>query len=807
MSDLPIEYRDPQGDVAYPAQPDTGYPFAGSRGLDDDEEEGGANLQRYLAAVLRFKWLILLITLLGGVAGVVLSRSVTPQYQVEATLWMQAAPRSSQNSPQPFRTAQALPPTAYLELVRSFAVLEPVVREHRLYVNALSPDPGDALDSLMGTEEMVSGAYRLTVDSTGSRYQLSTFDDSVVERGVLGGRIGAPLGIEWQPSAASFAPDQTLQFRLQSYRGAAQSLAGRLQTIPDRMGTFLRLSMAGSDPVRITNTINSITEQYLRVAADLSRAQLADLSRTLGEQLEVAEQDLNQAESALQAFRVTTITLPSDAGSPVAAGLQMTQDPVYSNFFQMRTDRDQLQRDREMIGRVLRDAQADPGAFFALEAIPSIARSPELQQSLSELTRQRGEIRMLLQRYTEQNQQVIEARQRITNLERNTIPTQARALSAELEQRDRELAGLVENASAELRSIPPRAIEEARLVRNFQIAERHYTMLQSRYDEARLAAVSSLPEVSGLDAAVVPQRPVNGGAQSRLLMMILLGSFGLAMGGAILLDRFDPKVRYPDQVSSDMGLPILGAVPFVRGGGRALRTPKEANHAIEAFREIRMNVAYAHGAAGPVVFTVSSAEAGDGKSFVSSNLALSFAQQGKRTIIIDGDTRRGRLHHFLHASRTPGLSDLLSQRATLEHVVQQTDVPLVSLIGSGTRMHVGPELLGSSAMTAHLQELKRRYDVIIIDTPPLGAGVDPYVLAALSGNLLMVVRTGNTNRAFAEAKLRMFDRLPVRLLGAVMNGIPAHQRMYRYYTYLPEYGVQEEEEASSDHTPMLATRT
>ena len=95
MSDHPIEYRDPRSDLAYPAQPDTGYPFGGGRGLDDDEEEGGANLQRYLAAVLRFKWLILLITLVGGVLGVLLSRSVTPQYQAEATLWMQAAPRSS----------------------------------------------------------------------------------------------------------------------------------------------------------------------------------------------------------------------------------------------------------------------------------------------------------------------------------------------------------------------------------------------------------------------------------------------------------------------------------------------------------------------------------------------------------------------------------------------------------------------------------------------------------------------------------------------------------------------------------------
>jgi capsular exopolysaccharide synthesis family protein len=270
---------------------------------------------------------------------------------------------------------------------------------------------------------------------------------------------------------------------------------------------------------------------------------------------------------------------------------------------------------------------------------------------------------------------------------------------------------------------------------------------------------------------------------------------------AIGLDRFDPKVRYPDQVSGDLGLPILGAVPFVPAM-KAGRVPAEANHAVEAFREIRMNATYSFGPTRSMAFTISSAEAGDGKSFVASNLALSFAQQGHRTLIIDGDIRRGRLHHFLKGVRTPGLSDLLANRVELDDVLQTTDVPLVSLIGSGTRMHVGPELLGSATMSGYLHELQRRFDVIIIDTPPLGAGVDPYVLAAITGNLLVVVRTGNTNRAFAEAKLKLLERLPVHVLGAVLNGIPANTRMYRYYSYLPNYGANEETHSDASKTSL-----
>lgn len=794
MSDHPIEYHDPQRALGAPA-PHAPAPHwnGGGHPYDEDDEEGGANLQRYLAAVLRFKWLILVITFLGGALGIMLSRTVVPEYRTQATLWIQSQSSRNQNAPQPFRAGQTLPAGAWMELIRSRAVLEPVVRDQRLYVRPLSLDPGGALEALVGTDSIVSGAYRLTVDSSGARYNIATLNDSIVEQGRLGGAIGRNLGVRWNPPTASLSPGQSLEFRLQSIRSAAESLGARLQPTPDRQGNFLSLSLAGSNPMSITNTVNAIVDRYLQVAAELTQAQLAEVSQALGDQLAVAERNLHAAESALQAFQVNTITLPSDRGSPVAAGLAMTQDPVYDNFFQMRIERDGLQRDRETIMRVLEEARTNPLALFALETVPATGRSPALQQALTELTTRRAELRGLLHRYTEQNPQVIRERAAIEDLERRTIPNEAAMLLAELDTRDRELGTLVQSASSELQSIPPRVIEEGRLRRNYENAERLYMMLQSRYEEARLAAVSSLPDIRSLDPAVVPQYPTNGGSSARLMMMFLLGSFGLSVGGAIMLDRFDPKVRYPDQISNDMGLSILGAIPFIRGGGRVIDGGKEASHAVEAFREIRMNVAYAYGAAGPVVFTVSSAEAGDGKSFTSANLAMAFAQQGKRTLIIDGDIRRGRLHRFLGVSRTPGLSDLLARQMSLRDVVQQTDVPLVSLIGSGTRMHVGPELLGSSAMAAHLHELKRNFDVIVIDSPPLGAGVDPYVLSALSGNLLMVVRTGNTNRAFAEAKLKLFERLPVRMLGAVMNGIPTNQRVYRYYAYLPDYGVQDEQ--------------
>ena len=95
-------------------------------------------------------------------------------------------------------------------------------------------------------------------------------------------------------------------------------------------------------------------------------------------------------------------------------------------------------------------------------------------------------------------------------------------------------------------------------------------------------------------------------------------------------------------------------------------------------------------------------------------------------------------------------------------------------------------------------ELRARYDVILLDSPPLGAGVDPFVLGAATGNLLLVLRTGTTDRRMADAKLKLLKRLPIRLLGAVLNDIRA-QGVYRYYTYLYGYTTSED-----DELPQLA---
>lgn len=147
--------------------------------------------------------------------------------------------------------------------------------------------------------------------------------------------------------------------------------------------------------------------------------------------------------------------------------------------------------------------------------------------------------------------------------------------------------------------------------------------------------------------------------------------------------------------------------------------------------------------------------------------------------------------------RKPGLLDYLSGRASQEQIIQRTSVKGVEFIGSGTRKTAGPELLTSAAMAQMLVALRGAYSVIIIDSAPLGAGVDPLILGTLTGNVVLVLRSGVTDREYAMARLDHLSRLPIRMLGAVVNDVRERDShsYYGYYGYLPGYGTADEDKA------------
>jgi capsular exopolysaccharide synthesis family protein len=322
-------------------------------------------------------------------------------------------------------------------------------------------------------------------------------------------------------------------------------------------------------------------------------------------------------------------------------------------------------------------------------------------------------------------------------------------------------------------------------------------------ETARLAAASSIPDVRILDEAQVPLEPTED-ERLRFTLMLFLGSLGAAVAGALLLDRTDARFRYATDVSRDIGLGILGSIPRIHGGN-GKQGVLNAAQALEAFRELRIHIGFAYGSAGPITLTITSPAAGEGKSLISSNLAVAFAEVGQRTLLIDGDTRRGDAHRLFGLEQSPGLIDYLRERSGQE-IIQETAHDNLHFIGCGSRGTSTPELLASSRMAHLMGTLKRSYDVIIMDSPPLASGGDPLILSTLTGNLAVVIRTGSTDRQLTLAKLEQLSRLPIRVLGAILNDVdPSDGYHYYYASYLPGYEPVPVE--GDDEVPLISDGT
>ncbi|HEX6252082.1 MAG TPA: polysaccharide biosynthesis tyrosine autokinase [Gemmatimonadaceae bacterium] len=760
----------------------------------EDEAGGGLNLGRYKQALLRRKWLILLLAAAGTAGGAYASRFVEMKYRAQTTVLLGSMSRQDA-SQGPIQTSDLLGGTDWLSLLNSYEVLDYVAWHERLYLKHAAKDRS-VLSTFSLDSTFAPGSYQLRVSRNGRQVELLTAEGVQLEVRRPGEPIGVSRGFVWRPDRSELTAGRVIEFRVTTAREAAGSLRGQLGTSLPKGSSFIAISYTANSPQVAASVVNTAVDRFIEAATALKNAKVVELRDLLEEQLHRAETNLMIADQALQQYRARTITLPREGSAlPMTPGLAETTGPITSAYWSLKMQQDALEQDRQRVVAALQGARRDSLSVDAFTLIPSAQQSPELRQALDALATERAGIRALRQSFTDEHAQVQQARARIDELEDKAIPELAGRVIQNIDAQTANLERLIGAAGSEMEDIPVRVAEEWKLKREQNSAERLYMDVRQRFETTRLITDATVPDLQVLDRASPPNRPLSDPRLKLLGIGIALG-LGLGIGLAILLDMVDPRLRYAEQVTRGMGLAVVGAVPSVAKPQRRrfLPAPESGKLVIEALRAVRLGLSHAHGSARPLMVTISSPGSGDGKTFITSNLGLTFASAGSSVLLIDGDTRRGDLHRLFDTTRKPGLTDYLAGTVDVDEVIRNTKYDDVDVISSGSRGDRSPELLSSPRMGELLQHIKTRYDVILIDSPPLGAGVDPLLLGTLSGSLLLVVRTGNTERAMAQQKLEMLHRLPIRLLGAVLNGFDATEG-YRYYSYMPGYETNEEADA------------
>lgn len=760
----------------YPAAAPYGPSFAATGyGGGSDPDSSSVPWARYIEALKRHFLLILAIVAAGTALGVVASRRVQPVYDMQATVWI-AAGTATQTGP--IRSQQLLPPTSWVELLRSFAIIDPVVRRLKLNVSYRVPGDSTLFRDFESMPSLRPGGYVLTGQS-GGKYVLSSAKGVVIERGAAGDSIGRKVGFGWAPEARLLPPGKLVTFWVATPRSASVGLLSSLRSAVPDDGQFLTISLSGSDPNRTANTLNAWVEQFILSSGDLKKRHLLEFKKILGDQLAVAEAQLRASETQLKQFRVNTITLPS-AGAAGLGAAPAARDPSIASFFQQKETLADVQGERLALEQLIANAKSGPLDAESFLMLPSIMNNtPQLRAAIEELSSRQASLRTEQQYLTDVNPRIKQLNETIRALQYETIPRIARNVLQTLQMRERALSNRVETESLQLRAIPSRTIEEMRLARQAAASENLYGVLKARYQEVALAEAQTTPDLSVLDFAQPPAYPSSNDAP-RMLFLAILASLGIAVAIALLHDRLDRRFRYPEQATYELGLTIAGTVPRLtvnRGGDFQVDLMSQV---VEAFRTLRLAVRYDFPENGPVVLAVSSPDTDEGKSLVASNLALAFANSGSRTLLIDGDVRCGALHSTFDIPVTPGLVEYLCNNAGVDSVVKSTSSQNLFLLPRGTRANRAPELLVSHQMTSLIQMARKEFDVVIIDSPPFIAGVDAFALGAVAGNILVVLRQGISDRKLAAAKLGVLDRLPIRILGAVINGVPAGGS-YKYY--------------------------
>lgn len=752
-----------------------------------------SKIRRYIQAIMRYKWLIMLLAVLGTAAGLLATRFVQPVYEAHGAVWISDVSSQGGGGNNPMRAPELLPTGSWVELFRSFAVVDRVVEAKRLFLSYEEPSDSTALSGLNSTSNMPSGFYTFSIDPSGQEYTLSEKELGLVEQGKLGDSVGRRVGFLWAPTAQNMEGKRSVSFHITQPRTVAVALAKNIQIVMEQNSNFLKLTLTGVDKWKTADLLNKWMEEFVATASDLRRKNMSDVAQILESQREEARASLRQAEQSLQSFRTQNITEPGEespvgaVGSPGGAGGGggAAGASLATAFFENQGNYESVQRDRKALEDVAVSAENGELAPDAVLSISAVAQAPALTGAIQELIQKEGQLRTLRESYTDEYKAVKDMKHSIDQLRSYTIPRLARESAALLRSREQTLSSRLRRDSIQLRNVPQRSIEEARLRRDLAVAENLYTTLEGRYETTRLGAVTTLPDVNILDPALPSAAP---SLNLKLLLLVagFAGSLGLGVLLALFMDHTDKRFRYPEQIADDLHLEVIGAIPVVPKAKEALHDPEAMLHSVEAFRGLRMRTHHFYDSP-PVMLTISSPGAGDGKSMITSNLALSFAEAGFKTLIIDGDIRRGKLHSVFSVDRRPGLLDFLSGQASIQDIIRPVENNAkLFVLTSGTRRHRGPELLTSAALPELLNALRDQFDVILVDSAPLGAGIDAYAFGVATGNMAVVMRTGVSDRRMAKAKVKLLERFPVRILGAIVNDVPS-AGLYQEYSYLYGY--------------------
>lgn len=729
----------------------------------DPREEEGFDFQRYLRVLRRHVWLVATAAGCAVIIGALHVILATPLYTAQSTILIDAPePNIMDISNAVTQQPEAVAPSDYYktecDILKSRSLVDRVIADKNL----------DRPAPKRGRREASARTQPLA-------------------------KIGRWLfGRESAKAHPPTNPALTREHLEDAYLGA-------LGIEPLNETSLVGIRFTSPNPALAAEIANAHAEEFIRQGLDIHRRAKEDVANFLEQKLVDLKRRLQNSEIALNNYRRDHGIIPG------LTSLSGKDAIVIDRLSQLSKDLTAVQ-----VQRIGLQAQMDLINKKQYDSLPAVVSQPMIQSLERELDDLYARDADLSSKFKPDYPEVKQLDARIGKI-RDRINTEIDRQVASIqfqyrgiEEKESRLEDEMNEQRALTMKLNDAGVQYAILQREVDANRELYQSVLKAMKDARVAADAQTSNVSIIDEAEIPEAPSSPRVKRTLAVSLILGLV-LGLGSALLIDYLRNTLERPEDVARLFRLPALAIIPKLprrrvateignpmlgysrrNHNARRLLGRSQSYHYYsigEAYRNLRASLLACHGDLPHTVTLVTSALPSEGKTSTAVNSAVVLALSGRRVVLVDADLRKPRCHRHLAADNREGLAGVLSGLTPLDSALQGTEIDNLDFLGSGDVPSNPSELLSLPEMTETLQRLRREYDYIIIDSPPVMAVSDALILAELSDGVVLVVDCGATPKQKVRAACARLHHSRARLLGIVLNKAVSDYDYYpRYYS-------------------------
>ncbi|MBN2272730.1 MAG: polysaccharide biosynthesis tyrosine autokinase [Bacteroidales bacterium] len=533
--------------------------------------------------------------------------------------------------------------------------------------------------------------------------------------------------------------------------------------------TLINISLKGINAKRITDFLNGLTSVYMDRSLEKKSKMALGTINFIDSQIADVADSLSTAESRLKVFR--------SSHSVMDLGFQGQQ--TFETLTQLETEKANLNAQRRYY-QYLRDNLSNESIADLASPSSMNVVDPILTNLVTQLITLSSEKASLMRDGSnQQNLYLNNINLQIENL-RKTLKDNVTNTLNTLNMSVNEINYRISKLSSQISQMPKTELQLKGIERKFKINDEIYTFLLQKRSEAQIQRASSLPDYEIVDPAqvaivskIAPMGTLNYAIA--LLLALLLPSLAV-----FAYDFLNNRIMEADELESLADLPVLGKIFHSYRRAKIVAHEHPNSSVTECFRAVRTNFQFFSEGGRKQVLLLTSSTSGEGKTFCSMNLAAIFALNGHRTVLLEFDLRRPKIHQEFGSSNMIGISSYLIDKAVIEDIIIPTHIENLDLISAGPAAPNPAELINSERASEFIDKLKEMYDYIIIDSAPAGILTETYLLMKYADLNILIVRLNKTIRDTFKTTLKNLEANKFTNLSILINDIDISREAFKY---------------------------